>query len=82
MKREGWANAVIDYLCYVAAGLFALWVLSSLFPAAISDRNDVKSLVVPAIPIFAAIGLIAILILKLTWQKLKAWIVRNLRSKP
>lgn len=81
MKREGCANAVIGYLYYVAAGLFALWVLSSLFPAEIRDRNDVKGLVVPAIPIFAAIGAIAILILWSVWRKLKAWIVRNLRSK-
>jgi hypothetical protein len=81
MKREGWANAVIGYLCYMAAAVFALWVLSSLFPAAISDRNDVKGLVVPAIPIFAAIGAIAILIIRSTWRNLKARIVRSLKSK-
>lgn len=81
MTRKGCADAVIGYVCYVAAGLFALWVLSSLFPALIKDRNDAKSVVVPAIPIFAAIGAIAILMLMGMWRKLKAWIVRNWRSR-
>lgn len=81
MTRKGCADAVIGYVFYVAAGLFALWTLSSFFPDLIKDRNNAKGLGRSVTPIFAAIGLIAILILKLVWKKLKAWVIRNLRSR-
>lgn len=82
MTRKGCADAVIGYVFYVAAGLFALWVLSSLFPALIKDRNDAKGLAWSVTPIFAAIVLIAILVLGLVWRKLRAWIVRSFKAEP